>query len=250
MEDESNKENKKITKERVIGLILILILFGSLIYIVIWLYQTNLNRKQIAELENQIFTNTEKIEHENKEDPEINKLIEKSKIDFNKLYEINSDMRGWLKIDALGISYPIVQYTDNQYYLEKDIYKKNNISGSIFLEYRNNGFEDKNTVLYGHNMKNDTMFGKLDEIGKGKVGTDIDVIIYTKDKIYKYKVFSAYEVEPKKFNRSEEIKNLLDKSIFDFQKEVDLNSKYLSLYTCTNTSDNRTIVHAYLEKEI
>lgn len=104
-----------------------------------------------------------------KNDEEAKLLIyERQSIDFDKLYEINSDTRGWIKIDSLGISYPIMQYTDNEYYLKKNTYKEDSISGSIFLDYRNNGFDDRHTIIYGHNMKNDSMFGKLDEILKGK----------------------------------------------------------------------------------
>lgn len=125
----------------------------------------------MAELENQIFIENPVENEVNIElDDEAKELIQqRNSVDFDKLYEINQDVRGWLKIDALGISYPIMQYTNNQYYLSKNIYKEESISGSIYLDYRNNGFEDTNTVIYGHNMKNDTMFGKLDEILKGKV---------------------------------------------------------------------------------
>ncbi|MDE5830938.1 MAG: class B sortase, partial [Clostridia bacterium] len=63
---------------------------------------------------------------------------------------------------------PVVCTLDNDYYLKKNIYKEDSISGSIFLDYRNSGFDDKHTIVYGHNMKNDSMFGRLDEILKGK----------------------------------------------------------------------------------
>lgn len=155
----------------IIGGILILILCCCLIYIAFWFYQTNSNKRKMAELENQIFIE-KPVENEinNELDDEAKALIEeRNSVDFDKLYEINQDARGWLKIDALGIRYPIMQHTNNQYYLSKNIYREESISGSIYLDYRNNGFNDTNTVIYGHNMKNDTMFGKLDEILKGKV---------------------------------------------------------------------------------
>ncbi len=164
------KNKIKLTKEKVIGIILSFILCCCLIYIGFWFYQTSLNKKRMKELENEVLVENNVGEINIEDDEETKRLVaERAKIDFDKLYEINKDIKGWLKIEALGISYPIAQYTDNQYYLKKDIYKQNSISGSIYLDYRNNGFEDINTVIYGHNMKNDTMFGKLDEILKGKV---------------------------------------------------------------------------------
>lgn len=85
---------------------------------------------------------------------------------------------------------------------------------------------------------------------KVRFGTDVDILILTKDKTYKYKAFSTYEVNPKDFNRNESMETVLAKSQVDFSREIDLNRKFLSLYTCTDTSGDRTILHAYLEKEV
>lgn len=77
------------------------------------------------------------------------------------LSDINKDYRGWIDIDGTNIDYPVLQAKDNSYYLKKDINKNYLPSGSIFLDYRNNRFEDSNTVIYGHYMRNNTMFGEL-----------------------------------------------------------------------------------------
>ena len=83
-------------------------------------------------------------------------------VDFAALQAINPDIVGWIYIEALDISYPVVQGEDNDFYLHRTFEKKDNFAGSIFVEYRNSGdFTDPNTIIYGHNMKNQSMFGKL-----------------------------------------------------------------------------------------
>ena len=68
------------------------------------------------------------------------------------LYDKYEDYRGWIKIDNTNINYPIVQGKDNSFYLDKDINKNYLSSGSIFMNYLNHGFNDENTVLFGHHM--------------------------------------------------------------------------------------------------
>lgn len=234
-------KTKRINKKKIIKLLLYLVLCYSLTQIAIWLYKTENSKQEYSKLEKEVLISRENdaIGNETKEENAI--------IDFEKLSSINYDTKGWLTIEKLDISYPIMQSKDNEYYLSKNIYGENSISGSIFLDYRNNGFQDNNTILYGHTMQNGTMFGKLENIMEGKLGTDIDIFIYTKDKIYKYKVVSAYEIKPNEFKINENIDKLIGKSKIDFQKDVDKNSRYLTLYTCTKTATKRVIVHAILE---
>ena len=71
------------------------------------------------------------------------------------------DYRGWLNVENTNIDYPVLQSYDNQYYLDKDINREYLMSGSIFMNYLNDGFNDENTVLFGHNMRNGTMFAQL-----------------------------------------------------------------------------------------
>lgn len=86
-------------------------------------------------------------------------------IDFEKLQEINHETVGWLYLESCRISYPIVQGKDNQYYLTHTVTGEENSSGSIFLDYRNKAdFQDSHTVIYGHNMKNGAMFGRLKKL--------------------------------------------------------------------------------------
>ena len=120
----------------------------------------------------------------------------KSIVDFDSLKKINSDLVGWLLIDSLGISYPVVQTDNNDYYLHKTFEKKDNFAGCLFIEYQNHSdFSDNNTIIYGHNMKNGSMFGKLRKILEdGVYSKDPYFWIYTEEKVYKFHVFSARTV--------------------------------------------------------
>ena len=83
-------------------------------------------------------------------------------VDFNKLEEINPDVIAWIEIPGLEISYPVVQGRDNDYYLHHLITGENHKSGSIFMDFHNQeDLSDRNTIIYGHNMKDGSMFGGL-----------------------------------------------------------------------------------------
>ena len=135
-------------------------------------------------------------------------------IGFDKLKEINPDIFAWIIIDNTYINYPILQGPTDEYYLRKDIYKKYSVAGSIFVySNANKDFLDENTIIYGHNMKNDRMFSNLHKIYNGDLGTNIDIRIYTENKTSIYKVFSCYIDEP----NLEVIKIIL---IEQFQKAI------------------------------
>ena len=88
-------------------------------------------------------------------------------VDFDSLIEQNGDVVGWLFCENTPINYPVLQSSDNNYYLRKMINKKYNIAGSIFMDYRSQSdMSSLNTIVYGHNMKNDTMFGTFTEYKK------------------------------------------------------------------------------------
>jgi len=83
-------------------------------------------------------------------------------IDFEGLRKINEDLVAWIQIPGIGLDYPVVQGEDNEYYLYHTFQKENNKAGSIFLDYRNHDdFTDRRVILYGHNMKDGSMFSNL-----------------------------------------------------------------------------------------
>ena len=85
------------------------------------------------------------------------------KVDFDKLKEINSDVVAWIRFEnPEKISYPVVAGIDNDVYLTKTFEGNYNSSGTLFTDMNNSGdFRDRNTFIYGHNMKNGSMFGQL-----------------------------------------------------------------------------------------
>ena len=121
----------------------------------------------------------------------------KNPIDFTQLLSVNSDIVGWLRIRALDISYPVVQGKDNDYYLHRTFEKTDNFAGCLFVNSYNMGdFTDQNTIIYGHNMKNGSMFGKLKNFNDPEVFKKSRYFwIFTPDFIYQYRIFSASVVD-------------------------------------------------------
>ncbi len=106
-------------------------------------------------------------------------------------------MKGWLYIEALDISYPVVQGPDNDAYLHTTYEGTSNFAGSIFLDYQNQGdFSDGNTIVYGHNMKNLSMFGKLKQIKEQEKYKDsVYFWMMTPESNDVYQIFSAFYTE-------------------------------------------------------
>lgn len=85
-------------------------------------------------------------------------------VSFEELQEINPDVMGWLTVYGTNIDYPLVQSDDNNYYLNHSPKKQPEVSGSLYLDYRNDKqFKDFNTIIYGHHMAQHKMFGDLDK---------------------------------------------------------------------------------------
>lgn len=83
-------------------------------------------------------------------------------VDFEALWQVNPDVVAWIYIEGTDIHYPVVQGPDNSYYLDRMVDGSYNSAGSIFLDYRNAGdFSQRHSVIYGHNMKNGTMFRQI-----------------------------------------------------------------------------------------
>lgn len=83
-------------------------------------------------------------------------------VDFEALVASNDDVVAWIRCEDTLMNYPVVQSGDNSYYLRRMLNGKYNIAGTIFMDYRNAAdLSDLNTIIYGHNMKNGSMFGSL-----------------------------------------------------------------------------------------
>ena len=83
-------------------------------------------------------------------------------VDFPALLAENSEIVGWLYSPDTPINYPVVQAENNDKYLRRDLYGKYLVTGTLFVDYRNRAVtEDRNYIIYGHNMKDDSMFASL-----------------------------------------------------------------------------------------
>ena len=156
------KKNKKYTKV-ILNIIIYMILFFLLIYseakIFKW-YKDKTNNNKVAEqIKNTVIFEEEK---EN-EDEEENK--EEYTVDFNKLKEQNNETIAWIKVNNTNVEYPVVKTTNNSFYLNHSFDKSKNLAGWIFADCKNK-FDntDKNIVIYGHNMRDGSMFGSLKNI--------------------------------------------------------------------------------------
>lgn len=236
-------------KFRIIIVLLLILIFSfgliySLINIFNWKIDVDKNNNIIKELRNNI-----KINEEDKE----------YKVDFKSLKEQNSDTVCYLKVNGTKIDYVVVKGEDNSYYLNHNFNKEYNSAGWIFMDYHNNLVDDRNIVIYGHNMRDGSMFGSLDSTLKKEWQEDKNnqkIMLIKEDGTYYYQVFSTYTIEPEEyyiktdFSSSDNfysfIKELKSRSNYDYNVEVNENDKILTLSSCTNSGKNRVVLHAKL----
>lgn len=187
------------------------------------------------------------------------------KVDFDVLLQENPDTVAWIRFDEPSIiSYPVVKSADNKEYLTKTFSANDNKLGAIFMDMRNqNDFSDRNTFIYGHNMKvGGEMFSQLNEYASEDFYKAHPYFyIYTPDgKTRTYEVFSAgvvkdsAEVYNLNITTDEEFEAYLAEckstSNYVTSPGVDRNSKIVSLSTCTNVNDDeRFLLQGVLIKE-
>ena len=239
---EKGKKNNMPIYQKILLFIFIIIFILSGLILIRWYYNASKAEEKYEQLSNEVT----KVEND------------KQVIDFEKLKSINPDVVAWIKIDGTTIDYPIMQTTNNEYYLKKDIYNNYEQCGSIFLDYKNNpNFTDKNIVVYGHHIKKGIMFADLIKIYDGTLGNDVTVNIYTPKKTMKFKVFSSYETEPEDYSintnvqesdYNEFINTLKQKSKISFNSEFENSNQILTLSTCDSSGKKRILVHSSLEE--
>lgn len=137
-------------------------------------------------------------------------VLPENPIDFESLWEINSEIYAWIRIPNTNIDYPVAQSaTDDGFYLHHDIYKKYKFSGTIYTEMKNSkDFTDPNTILYGHNMTKGYMFQNLYKFQDEKFfQNNTEFYIYTPEYILTYTVFSAYQYDDRHILNSFDFSN-------------------------------------------
>ena len=247
-----NKKRKLKKKFRILLAVFFLIIFSfgliySLINIFNWKIDVDKNNNIIKELRNNI--------NVDKEDKEY-------KVDFKSLKEQNPDTICYLKVNGTKIDYVVVKGDDNNYYLNHNFNKEYNSAGWIFMDYHNNLVNDRNTIIYGHNMKDGSMFGSLANTLKKEWQDNKDnqkIMLVREEGTFYYQVFSTYTIEPEEYYIKTEfssnsdfysfIKTLQIRSDYDYNVDVNENDKILTLSSCTNSGKNRVVLHAKLINE-
>ncbi len=276
------KKRKKKRRVRwnnvtLLGFILIFlsILIISSTKIIEWIKDSSSSEKEIIKIQEE----TEVIETETTEETEIIETPEEEKeipktspywtyiemnlidVDFTELKEKNSDVSGWIQVNGTNINYPYVQTTNNEYYLTHSFDKTTNSAGWVFMDYRNNKSDfDKNTIIYGHSRKNNTMFGSLRKILKNGWlnNTNNHVIkLSTETENTLWQVFSVYRIPTTNdyiqvsFVNDQEFINfgemLIGRSAYNFNTSVSSEDKILTLSTCYDDYD-KVVLHAKLIK--
>ena len=189
-----------------------------------------------------------------------------SPVDWEGLWKINQDVYAWITVPGTVIDYPILQHaTDNTYYLNYNIDGSYGYPGCIYTENLNSKeFTDNNTVIYGHNMKNGTMFAGLHQFeDKNFFDSHQSVLIYTPQKTYEYTIFASYIYDDRHLLYSFDFANeeVYGSYLENIQSMRDLSAnlrsdvavtkenKIITLVTCmANQPDKRLLVQAVLNE--
>lgn len=181
--------------------------------------------------------------------------------DLKETQKINDEVKGWINIPNTNVNYPFVQHKDNSYYLTHSFDRSKNKAGWIFMDYRNKNDElDKNTIIYGHNRLDGSMFGSLSNLTKKEYLNDKQehlIYISTDNYNYVFEIFSIYRTESTDdylktaFNDNEFlewIKIMKNRSIYDFKVNINKNDKIITLSTCYKHT-KKLVIQAKLIRE-
>lgn len=278
MKEKMNNKIKKIKLKwkNIILILIFLILFITLnisIYNIIkWKLDSNKTNEEI----NTIQENTSIEEVKDNKGTEIIKQAEKIPkenpywdyikmnmidVNFDNLKKINSDVVGWIKVNGTNINYPFVQSKDNKYYLTHSFNKSYNNAGWVFLDYRNNNINNRNTIIYAHGRTDKTMFGTLRKVlNNGWISNTNNYVIKisTEKENSLWQIFSIYHIPTTNDYLQTEFKDereyqrflniLKNRSNHNFNTSITSNDTILTLSTCYNDSE-KMVVHAKLIKK-
>lgn len=175
----------------------------------------------------------------------------------NALFDLmkkNPDTVGYLKVPNTIIDYPVVKTDNNKFYLKNDFYKKRNVYGWIFADFKNEfPILSKNTIIYGHNTSIGIMFGDLvNLLNKDWYKNEENKYIYfsTTEQDYKFQIFSVYKIKTTNdyldINYDENFIEMIKKrSFMDFNVDIS-DEKIITLSTCYNSTSSgvKLVVHA------
>ena len=278
MKENMNNKIKKIKLKwkNIILILIFLILFITLnisIYKIIkWKLDSNKTNEEINTIQEN--TNIEEVKDNKgteiikqaKKIPKENPYWDYIKmnmidVNFDNLKKINSDVVGWIKVNGTNINYPFVQSKDNKYYLTHSFNKSYNNAGWVFLDYRNNNINNRNTIIYAHGRTDKTMFGTLRKVlNNGWINNTNNYVIKisTEKENSLWQIFSIYHIPTTNDYLQTEFKDereyqrflniLKNRSNHNFNTSITSNDTILTLSTCYNDSE-KMVVHAKLIKK-
>lgn len=278
MKEKMNNKIKKIKLKwkNIILILIFLILFITLnisIYNIIkWKLDSNKTNEEINTIQEN--TNIEEVKDNKgteiikqaKKIPKENPYWDYIKmnmidVNFDNLKKINSDVVGWIKVNGTNINYPFVQSKDNKYYLTHSFNKSYNNAGWVFLDYRNNNINNRNTIIYAHGRTDKTMFGTLRKVlNNGWINNTNNYVIKisTEKENSLWQIFSIYHIPTTNDYLQTEFKDegeyqrflniLKNRSNHNFNTSITSNDTILTLSTCYNDSE-KMVVHAKLIKK-
>ena len=180
-------------------------------------------------------------------------------LEWNGALGDNPDIVGWLLVKELGIDYPLVHGTNNEYYLTHTAQKKSNNRGALFMDFRNNSdLSDFNTIVYGHNINSGRMFGRLKEM---KNRSTFDAVttgyLFTEARTYNLEIFAVVVTDsksdyfglffPSPASKESHLKKIQEQAMFYRDIGMTAKDKIIVLSTCSyEFKDARTLVLARL----
>ena len=180
-----------------------------------------------------------------------------SNIDFEKLHEISTNVVAWIELPGIDASYPVMQAEDNEYYLHRDMNGDYLFAGSIFMDcYNDPEFRNMNTIIYGHNMKNGSMFADLCNYTSKKFYEEHKAIQFdTLSSFGQYEVVAVFKFDTNHEDfRYNECCTMNESAFKDFMSQVHARQLYdtgidaeygdqlLTLSTCEYTYNNGRLV--------
>lgn len=174
-------------------------------------------------------------------------------VDFEMLWQENKDIIAWIYCADTPINYPIVQSNDNDYYLRRRLDGQYSTAGTLFLDYRNSAdFLNRNSIVYGHNMKVDTMFGTLvDYCEQAYYDAHPIMWLITPQQSYKIELFAGYFTEPisDAYSLQENetdfkiyVNSAFSKSTFSSPIQIDDINTIITMSTCSDTAEDTRYV--------
>lgn len=190
------------------------------------------------------------------DDPHLKALAD---LDLGALRAVNPHVLGWILIPQSNVNYPLLQGEDNDYYLQHTWDHKSNSVGAIFLEHQNSpDLTDYNTIVYGHNMLDGSMFAQLHLYTSEDYRRSHPYIYIASDAgVYRYEVFAAYRADvdsvvyglsfQQEQTKAAFVMHALEHSAIDTGIIPDSTDRILTLSTCSGAGySNRWVVHARL----